>query len=161
MDVRSAPEGIRHPWHEAPEAGTVVEVAPGILWTRLPLPMRLDHVNVYVLDDGPCWIVIDTGLDWKGCRDAWEALLAGPLAGKPAGRVILTHHHPDHIGLAGWFAERGAEVAVVGVHPLSGGLFVAAEQGVETAVDPQEQDRQSRGDERKVDLHLRRGPVAI
>jgi glyoxylase-like metal-dependent hydrolase (beta-lactamase superfamily II) len=102
--------GIDHPWGHAPEAGTVTEVASGILWARLPLPMRLDHVNVYILDDGDHWTLIDTGLDWAKARAAWEKLLDGPLLSKPVGRVILTHHHPDHIGLAGWFAERGAEV---------------------------------------------------
>ena len=41
-------------------------------------------------------------------RAIWERLLAGPLGGKPVHRVILTHHHPDHVGLAGWFQSRGA-----------------------------------------------------
>ncbi|MFQ5567095.1 MAG: MBL fold metallo-hydrolase, partial [Paracoccaceae bacterium] len=65
---------------------------------------------IYILDEGDHWTLIDTGLDWAVGRAAWEALLAGPLAMKPVGRAILTHHHPDHIGLAGWFAERGAEI---------------------------------------------------
>ena len=105
----------------------MIEVAPGILWARLPLPMKLDHVNVYILDDGDHWTLIDTGLDWAKGRAAWEALLSesqgGPLAGKPVGRVILTHHHPDHIGLAGWFAERGAEVWATRVAWLFGRML--------------------------------------
>lgn len=101
------PPGIDHPWQHPPETGTATEVAPGVLWARLPLPMRLDHVNVYILDEGDHWTLIDTGLDWSQGRKTWETLLAGPLAAKPVGRVILTHHHPDHIGLAGWFAARG------------------------------------------------------
>ena len=65
MTVQEKPEpaGIGHPWAHAPEPGTVTEVAPGILWTRLPLPMRLDHVNIYILDEGDHWTLIDTGLD--------------------------------------------------------------------------------------------------
>ncbi|HUS56147.1 MAG TPA: MBL fold metallo-hydrolase [Thermohalobaculum sp.] len=110
LHQKPALPGIDHPWEQAPATGTVTEVAPGILWARLPLPMRLDHVNAYILDDGDHWTLIDTGLDWAKGRAAWEALLAGPLAAKPVGRVILTHHHPDHIGLAGWFAGRGAEI---------------------------------------------------
>ena len=90
------PAGIEHPWDQAPEPGTVTEIAPGILWARLPLPMKLDHVNVYILDDDTHWTLIDTGLDWGAGRAAWEALLAGPLAGKPVGRVILTHHHTEY-----------------------------------------------------------------
>jgi glyoxylase-like metal-dependent hydrolase (beta-lactamase superfamily II) len=112
-----------HPWEATPATGYVTEVAPGILWARLPLPMKLDHVNVFVLDDGSHWSVIDTGLDWKQGRAAWEALLAGPLAGKPVGRVVLTHHHPDHIGLAGWFAELGAEIWATRVAWLFGRML--------------------------------------
>lgn len=101
---------LRFPWEEPPGPGEAIEVADGILWVRLPLPMRLDHVNVYVLDEGDHWTIIDTGMDLASSREAWGALLAGPLAGKPVGRVMLTHHHPDHLGLFGWFAEKGAEV---------------------------------------------------
>ncbi|MBF9032753.1 MBL fold metallo-hydrolase [Rhodobacterales bacterium HKCCE2091] len=102
--------GLSFPLTEPPEPGTAAEIADGVLWCRLPLPMRLDHVNVFALDDGDGWTVVDTGLDWKRCREAWEALLSGPMAGKPVTRVIVTHHHPDHIGLAGMFIDRGAEL---------------------------------------------------
>lgn len=98
------------PFETAPEPGAVEEVADGVLWARLPLPMTLDHVNVYVLDDGCAWTVVDTGLNARGCRAAWDTLLAGPLAGKPVARVLITHHHPDHIGLAGRFISEGAEL---------------------------------------------------
>ncbi len=73
--------------------------------------MKLDHVNVYALDDGDGWTVIDTGFASKRSKAIWQGLLDGPLAGKPVRRVIVTHHHPDHIGLAGWFqSEHGAEL---------------------------------------------------
>ena len=102
---------IRFPHPEPPAHGEVIEVADGILWARIPLPMVLNHVNIYILDDGDGWTVVDTGIDTSVARDIWETLLAGPLAGKPVRRVILTHHHPDHIGLAGWFqSEYGAEL---------------------------------------------------
>lgn len=103
-------DGIRHPFDTAPPEGTVTEVAPGILWLRLPLPMALDHVNIYALDDSDGWTVVDTGMSSRRTKVIWEGLLAGPLAGKPVTRVILTHHHPDHVGLAGWFQSRGAEL---------------------------------------------------
>lgn len=70
------------------------------------MPGPLKHVNVVVLDDGPGVAVVDTGLAVQPTRDAWEALLAGPLAGRPVTRVIATHFHPDHVGLAGWLCER-------------------------------------------------------
>ena len=106
-DAAEAPR-IRYPWPEPPAPGEVCVVAPGVMWLRLPLPMKLDHVNCYVLDDGDGWSVIDTGIDSAKGRAIWEAVLAGPLAGKPVRRVIVTHHHPDHVGLAGWFVARGA-----------------------------------------------------
>lgn len=97
--------------HDVPPApGEAIEVDEGLLWIRLPLPMALDHVNVYALDDGDGWTLVDTGFDSRKSRAIWEALLAGPLASKPVRRLVVTHHHPDHIGLAGWFQTRGAEL---------------------------------------------------
>ena len=101
---------IRYPYDAAPEEGDAREVADGILWMRLPLPMALDHVNVYAIRDGAGWAVVDTGFDTGKTRAIWETLLAGPMRGLPVTRVIVTHHHPDHVGLAGWFMARGAEL---------------------------------------------------
>lgn len=112
MPDPAAPHGgqIAFPFPDPPAPGTMAEVAPGILWTRLPLPMKLDHVNVYALDDGAGWTIIDTGMDTEASRAVWGELLAGPLAGRPITRIVLTHHHPDHIGLVGWLARDGVEV---------------------------------------------------
>jgi glyoxylase-like metal-dependent hydrolase (beta-lactamase superfamily II) len=109
MDARLA-EGISYPWPLPPGPGQATEVAPGILWMRLPLPMLPDHVNVYALDDDDGWTVVDTGLDTEAVRVAWKILLDGPMKGKPVRRVIVTHHHPDHVGLAGWFIGMGSEL---------------------------------------------------
>jgi glyoxylase-like metal-dependent hydrolase (beta-lactamase superfamily II) len=98
--------GLVFPFPVAPEPGKVIEVAPGILWVRIPLPFRLNHVNVYLIDDGDGWAVLDTGLGNDATRAVWEALLAGPLSGRRLTRLIVTHFHPDDIGLAGWFAQR-------------------------------------------------------
>jgi glyoxylase-like metal-dependent hydrolase (beta-lactamase superfamily II) len=100
--------GIRYPFADPPVAGEAIAVADGILWMRLPLPMALDHVNVYALDDGDGWTIVDTGFASTKSKAIWQALLDGPLAGKPVTRVIVTHHHPDHVGLAGWFVAQGA-----------------------------------------------------
>lgn len=99
---------IRYPFPAPPAEGDATEVAPGVLWMRLPLPMALDHVNVYALDDGGSWTVIDTGFASNKSRAIWDRLLAGPLGGKPVTRLIVTHHHPDHVGLAAWFIAKGA-----------------------------------------------------
>lgn len=103
---------IRFPFETAPAEGEVQEVAEGILWARLPLPMALDHVNVFALDDGDGWTLIDSGLNSRRARAIWNNLLTGPLAGKPVRRLIVTHHHPDHVGLAGWFQDMGAELCM-------------------------------------------------
>lgn len=101
-------DAIHHPFPDPPAPGEAREVVPGILWLRLPLPMALDHVNIYALEDGPGWAIVDTGLKSRRGEALWEGLLQGPLRGRPVTRVILTHHHPDHVGMAGWFQARGA-----------------------------------------------------
>ncbi len=106
---------IRHPVTVPPAEGQAVEVATGVWWFRLPLPMALDHVNCYALDDGDGWTLIDTGFDSRRSRGIWQALLAGPLAHRPVRRVLVTHYHPDHIGLAGWFQAQGAELVTTRV----------------------------------------------
>ena len=104
--------GIRYPFDAPPAQGEAVTIAPGVLWMRLPLPMALDHVNIYALDDGDSWTVIDTGFASNSTRKIWQKLLDGPMAGKPVRRVVVTHHHPDHVGLAGWFMENGATLSM-------------------------------------------------
>jgi glyoxylase-like metal-dependent hydrolase (beta-lactamase superfamily II) len=98
---------------DPPEHGDAIELARGVYWARMPLPMALNHVNVYILDDGDGWTVVDTGIDTKRTRSLWQQLLDGPLKGKPVTRVIVTHHHLDHVGLAGWFSSKhGAELVM-------------------------------------------------
>ena len=104
--MNAAPgRGLRHPWDSPPDEGEATEVAPGVLWMRLPLPMALDHVNIYALDEGDSWTIVDAGLHSRRSVAIWERLLAGPLAGRKVGRVLLTHHHPDHVGMVGWLME--------------------------------------------------------
>lgn len=102
--------GLRYPWSEPPAFGAPIEVAEGVHWLRLPLPMALDHVNAFVLDDGGGWTLVDPGIDTPACRAALQSALDGPLAAKPVTRVLVTHYHPDHIGLAGLLQGRGAEL---------------------------------------------------
>lgn len=123
---------LSFPWETPPPPGAVTEVAPGILWARLPLPMALDHVNVYLLRDDDGWTVVDTGLDWAKGRDQWQTLLEGPLSGAPIARVLVTHHHPDHVGLAGWFQSRGAELWAPRTAWLMARMLVLDEQPTAT-----------------------------
>ena len=94
------------PHAQPPAAGELTPIAAGVRWLRLPLPYRLDHVNIYLIEDDGGWAVLDTGLGTDACRAAWTTVLAGPLAGQRLTRMIVTHYHPDHVGLAGWLAER-------------------------------------------------------
>ena len=96
---------LRFPFQEPPAPATLIEVAPRVQWLRMPLPYALNHINLWVLDEGDGWTVVDTGLNTAETRALWEQIFAGPLKGKPLLRVICTHFHPDHMGLAGWLAE--------------------------------------------------------
>lgn len=101
--------GLTYPLgRRGPGTGELIALADGVGWARLPIPGSLKHINIWVLEDGEGVALVDTGLDIPPCREAWEALLAGPLAGCRVTRVICTHFHPDHLGLAGWLTERFA-----------------------------------------------------
>lgn len=99
--------GLTYPFgRTSPAPGELFPLADGVSWARLPIPGSLKHINIWVLEDGDGVALVDTGLDIAPCREAWEALFAAPLAGRPVTRIIVTHFHPDHIGLAGWLAAR-------------------------------------------------------
>lgn len=94
-----------------PPTGTTMEVAPGVLWLRMPLPFALDHINLWLLRDRDeagreGWAIVDCGIANDTTRAAWEQVFANELQGLPVLRVIVTHMHPDHIGLAHWLTER-------------------------------------------------------
>jgi glyoxylase-like metal-dependent hydrolase (beta-lactamase superfamily II) len=104
--LQPAADTLRYPWDQHPGEDQVVEVMPGVLWIRLKLPFRLNHVNIYLLADGDGWAMVDTGFGNDHTISAWTALFEGPLKGKPISRVIVTHAHPDHVGQAGWIVQR-------------------------------------------------------
>lgn len=97
---------LTYPCGEAPAPGEAKEIAPGVLWLRMPMGGMLNHINVWALADGDGWTLVDTGLQTKETADAWRAAIAGPLGRKPIKRVIVTHMHPDHIGMAGWLTRK-------------------------------------------------------
>ncbi|HEY0939774.1 MAG TPA: MBL fold metallo-hydrolase [Steroidobacter sp.] len=99
---------LTYPWGRthAPPGESPLQVAPGVYWARFPMPGSLDHINLWLLEDGEGWTIVDTCLDVPASRQLWERLLAGFMGGQPLKRVICTHMHPDHVGLAGWLCER-------------------------------------------------------
>ncbi|MEO6031569.1 MAG: MBL fold metallo-hydrolase, partial [Burkholderiaceae bacterium] len=102
---------LHYPFGEAvPAPGTTLEVAPGVRWLRMGLPFALDHINLWLLRD--CidgvqgWSIVDCGITDDATRAAWEQIFERELGGLPVLRVIVTHMHPDHMGLAHWLTER-------------------------------------------------------
>src|SRR4051812_12044861 len=104
------PDGGRqrlvYPFAEGPELGGSVEVAPGVKWMRMPLGGSLAWINVWAIADGEGWAIVDTGFQTPATAEAWNAVFAKVLDGKPVTRVFVTHMHPDHIGMAGWITRK-------------------------------------------------------
>ena len=97
---------LEYPFETRPETGQAIEIRPGIHWIRMRLPMQLNHINLWLLEDGPGWTIVDCGMRNDETTTAWEQIFAGAMRGRPITRVIVTHMHPDHIGLAGWLVRR-------------------------------------------------------
>ena len=55
-------------------------VAPGIVWLRMPLPFALDHINLWLLEDGAAWTAVDTGFAATPVKDAWQSVIADTAA---------------------------------------------------------------------------------
>ncbi len=105
------PESIlEYPRATPPPGGETVEIAVGVHWLRMPLPFALDHINLWLLEDGESWTLVDCGIGDDATRALWDRIFAARIAGRPVAHLIVTHHHPDHAGLAAWLSERtGAE----------------------------------------------------
>jgi len=99
---------LDHPWHEPPALGTVTEVASGVFWLRMPLPFVLNHINLWLLRDGDGWTIVDCGFATDEARGAWETIFERVVAPLRVTRILVTHFHPDHFGLARWLADRWA-----------------------------------------------------
>lgn len=89
-----------------PAPGKVMQVAPDILWLRMPLPFALNHINLWLLRDSGGWAIIDTGFGHEETKTFWEQIFNSVLAGQKITRVVVTHYHPDHIGSAAWLCQR-------------------------------------------------------
>lgn len=100
--------GLVYPYGKKadPQQGVPIEVADGVFWVRFAMPGSLNHINLWMLEDCDGWTIVDTCLNIPSAREQWEALFSGLMQGKPVKRVICTHLHPDHVGMAGWICER-------------------------------------------------------
>ncbi len=98
---------IEFVFRESPEAGKLYNITEGVYWFPMPLPMMgPDFVNCYILDDGQEIALVDTGANLGDCKDIWESILQKNFSKKKISNIYVTHHHPDHIGLAGWLCEK-------------------------------------------------------
>lgn len=100
--------GLQYPFSRKidPPAGEPQQIAEGVFWVRFPMPISLNHINLWLLENGEGWTVVDTCLALPQARELWESLFDGFMGGRPVTQVICTHMHPDHVGLAGWICER-------------------------------------------------------
>jgi glyoxylase-like metal-dependent hydrolase (beta-lactamase superfamily II) len=97
---------LEYPFAAPPADGGSTPLGSGVTWLRLPVPGALRHINVWLLEDDAGWTLVDTGMNTEAAREAWDGPLAAVLGGRPITRIICTHHHPDHAGLAAWLAAR-------------------------------------------------------
>ncbi|MDP6706092.1 MAG: MBL fold metallo-hydrolase [Alphaproteobacteria bacterium] len=101
-------------FERVPETGEAMEIAAGVFWIRMPLELTgLDHINVWLLRDYTGWAIVDTGMNSALIREQWDAIIDRYCEGRPLKRVVCTHFHPDHMGLAGWLQQK------TGCHLLS------------------------------------------
>ncbi len=96
-------KNIKFPVEIFPIDKKVLEIQTGIYWVKFLLPSMISHVNAYILEDKDGITIIDTGLSCAPCLKIWRHILSNEFKNKDIKRVIVTHHHPDHIGLMGWF----------------------------------------------------------
>lgn len=97
---------LAYPFAQAPARGRTIEVVPGVHWIRMPLPFALDHINLWAIDDEGGWAVVDTGVRSDDAVAVWRELFANAPDDRSLTRVIVTHMHPDHVGLAGWLTRK-------------------------------------------------------
>jgi glyoxylase-like metal-dependent hydrolase (beta-lactamase superfamily II) len=105
MNAPHAPS-LDYPFAAPPAPGDARQVAPGVLWIRMPLPFALDHINLWLLEEAGGWTLVDCGYGDAATRALWETQFAKALDGRPIARIIATHFHPDHLGNARWLSER-------------------------------------------------------
>ena len=94
------------PHAEAPAPGEIRDITPNVGWLSMPIPTLPSHINLWILRDNDGVTLVDTGMATAEAKSIWERLLTGPLKGQTVRRILCTHHHPDHMGLAGWLVER-------------------------------------------------------
>jgi glyoxylase-like metal-dependent hydrolase (beta-lactamase superfamily II) len=129
------PARLEYPFARGPATGEAIEIGPGVLWMRMPMPGSIAFINVWALKDGDGWAIVDTGLRTTDTAAAWRQVFAEGLGGAPVSRIFVTHMHPDHIGMAGWIARKfGARLWITRLEYLMCRVM-AADSGREAPED--------------------------
>jgi glyoxylase-like metal-dependent hydrolase (beta-lactamase superfamily II) len=124
------PAVLDYPVRTPPAPGECVEIAPRILWLRMPLPFALDHINLWLIADDDGCTLVDCGFGDAATRALWERHFATTLAARPIRRIIATHCHPDHVGNAEWLSERfAAPVAMTAAEYLTAHAIAGEHSG--------------------------------
>ena len=89
-----------------PKFGELTQIASDLYWAHFELPFRLNHVNLFLMDTPKGILILDAGLKSDHSEEHWEALISGPLKSKKFAGLLITHYHPDHIGMAGWLQNK-------------------------------------------------------
>ncbi|WP_373086916.1 MBL fold metallo-hydrolase [Sneathiella sp.] len=98
---------IEYPLGARPGDGEMLKIRDGLYWVRMPIPIEgLDYINLYLIEDDDGWTIVDSGFKSEKITELWEIIFKKFLKGKPVTRLICTHFHPDHMGLAGWVTNR-------------------------------------------------------
>lgn len=97
---------LTYPFEHAPSAGELVTICEGLYWLRMPIPFQLNHINLWLLEGPDSWNIVDTGVQSEDTKKHWESIFKKYLKGKPVDGVVVTHMHPDHVGMAGWLCDR-------------------------------------------------------
>ena len=123
--MKTGSNGLSYPFDNRPNPGELIEVGPGIFWVRMPLPISLNHINLWMLEEQDGWTLVDTGMATEDTKELWEEIFSTHLNSKPVKQVIVTHMHFDHLGLAGWLVEKwGATLCMSRTEYLSSRVII-------------------------------------
>ena len=123
--MKTGSNGLSYPFDNRPNPGELIEVGPGIYWVRMPLPISLNHINLWMLEEQDGWTLVDTGMATEDSKALWEEIFSTHLNSKPVKQVIVTHMHFDHLGLAGWLVEKwGATLCMSRTEYLSSRVII-------------------------------------
>ena len=104
--INKGAHNLIYPFEVIPEPGKMLKIEDGVHWVRMRLPFVLDHINLWVLSDGDGWTIVDTGVASAEIKENWRKCFSEDMDAKKVKKVIVTHLHPDHIGLAGWINKK-------------------------------------------------------